>query len=324
MIIIKYFHRYLRINVLARNKNFIIDFLHSRNIRRIRISGDEAIFCCPFHGDSNPSMSMNIKSGLYNCFSCGEKGSIISFISKIDSISKEDAIKSLGDLTSKDIALLNLKNELDELLTREEVIKGAKPLCFENEILNSYKYDNYDYMLKRRFNLQTLKEFEIGFVDDKVTIPVRDEGNNLIAVLGRSVDPNCRAKYMPIVPEKGYEKSKILFGLNKVSRDEKTVILVEGPLDAMMCFQLGHPAVAIQGSSLSSYQAKILVRRFDKIIICTDNDKTGHIAAKKIVDVLKYQVKCYYFKYTSDDIKDPGGMTKEQIEWGIKHMGIIV
>lgn len=39
--------------------------------------------CCVFHNDRNPSLSINLKSGGYNCFSCGAKGGdIIAFHQK--------------------------------------------------------------------------------------------------------------------------------------------------------------------------------------------------------------------------------------------------
>ena len=35
---------------------------------------------CPFHDDKNPSFSMNMKSGAFNCFACGScGGDIIDF-----------------------------------------------------------------------------------------------------------------------------------------------------------------------------------------------------------------------------------------------------
>jgi len=36
---------------------------------------NQLVVCCPFHDDKNPSLSVNIKAGMFNCFSCGEKGS---------------------------------------------------------------------------------------------------------------------------------------------------------------------------------------------------------------------------------------------------------
>ena len=35
---------------------------------------------CPFHNDSNPSLSLNDKLGLFNCFGCKAQGNIIDFV----------------------------------------------------------------------------------------------------------------------------------------------------------------------------------------------------------------------------------------------------
>ena len=37
---------------------------------------------CPFHGDSNPSLS--IKDGMFNCFACDTKGSIFDFVMRME------------------------------------------------------------------------------------------------------------------------------------------------------------------------------------------------------------------------------------------------
>lgn len=37
---------------------------------------------CPFHRDQNPSLSLNIHLGVFNCFACGEKGKF----SKLDQL----------------------------------------------------------------------------------------------------------------------------------------------------------------------------------------------------------------------------------------------
>jgi DNA primase len=42
--------------------------------------------CCPFHDDSNPSFSVNLRTGWYRCFStsCGQAGpNIVSFVSAL-------------------------------------------------------------------------------------------------------------------------------------------------------------------------------------------------------------------------------------------------
>lgn len=56
---------------------------------------DQVIVCCPFHDDSNPSLSINAVSGLYNCFSCGAKGNGFDLYMKVKSC---DFKKALADL----------------------------------------------------------------------------------------------------------------------------------------------------------------------------------------------------------------------------------
>ena len=48
--------------------------------------GEELTCKCPFgtHPDKNPSFHINMETGLYNCFGCGEKGNICTFIAKMD------------------------------------------------------------------------------------------------------------------------------------------------------------------------------------------------------------------------------------------------
>lgn len=49
---------------------------------------------CIFHDDHNPSMG--IKNNYYHCFACGEKGDVINFVMKKDSLSFNEAVKWLN------------------------------------------------------------------------------------------------------------------------------------------------------------------------------------------------------------------------------------
>lgn len=51
---------------------------------------------CPLHGDSEPSLSVNLKHGGFHCFGCGEKGDLISFHAKLNRLSFRDAIDDLA------------------------------------------------------------------------------------------------------------------------------------------------------------------------------------------------------------------------------------
>ena len=50
-------------------------------------SGNQAKAVCPFHPDSDPSLSVNNTTGLFNCFGCGEKGDPFQFYGKLKGLS---------------------------------------------------------------------------------------------------------------------------------------------------------------------------------------------------------------------------------------------
>ncbi len=61
-----------------------------------KASQDEFKALCPFHEDTNPSLSFNKNTGLYNCFGCESKGDHLTFYSKINNL---DIIKDFPNIT---------------------------------------------------------------------------------------------------------------------------------------------------------------------------------------------------------------------------------
>jgi len=51
---------------------------------------------CPFHHEKEPSFSVSADKQLYHCFGCKESGNVITFISKLENISRWDAIRLLA------------------------------------------------------------------------------------------------------------------------------------------------------------------------------------------------------------------------------------
>ena len=51
---------------------------------------------CPLHGDSDPSLSINLKHGGFQCFGCGEKGDLIKFHSLLHRMTFVDAMNDLA------------------------------------------------------------------------------------------------------------------------------------------------------------------------------------------------------------------------------------
>ena len=53
-------------------------------------NGSEYKAICPFHPDSDPSLSINNDTGLFRCFGCDAKGDVFQFYGKLKSISSFD------------------------------------------------------------------------------------------------------------------------------------------------------------------------------------------------------------------------------------------
>ena len=59
----------------------IISVIESHNLPGFeRLSSTRATALCPFHDDTNPSLSIDNNRGLYKCFACGAGGDVFNFI----------------------------------------------------------------------------------------------------------------------------------------------------------------------------------------------------------------------------------------------------
>jgi len=70
----------LKAEILSR-----LDFraLYAKELGRLKNGrGDQAMARCPFHDDTTPSLSLNLQSGLWQCFGCQAGGDVFSFIQK--------------------------------------------------------------------------------------------------------------------------------------------------------------------------------------------------------------------------------------------------
>lgn len=72
---------------------------YSKEFPGIKIKSEWTKVRCCFHADSNPSLSINLISGGFNCFACGTKGGdVISFVMQRYQFTFKQACKQLGVL----------------------------------------------------------------------------------------------------------------------------------------------------------------------------------------------------------------------------------
>ena len=135
----------------------------------LKKSGKSYSGLCPFHKEKTPSFSVDPAKQLYHCFGCGEGGDVISFIEKIENL---DFLESVEFLASK----VGYKLKYNSSGSSEEAGKARKRLYEINDLAK--KYFQFilhnsrsgkvplDYLRKRGFTPETIKEFEIGYCMD--------------------------------------------------------------------------------------------------------------------------------------------------------------
>lgn len=76
---------------LPARRGKVVKIAKSGGVRNIMVreyfKTEDDIFktCCVFHNDKNPSLSVNLKIGVFYCFSCKTGGSITKLLNKIRS-----------------------------------------------------------------------------------------------------------------------------------------------------------------------------------------------------------------------------------------------
>ncbi|OGP65589.1 MAG: hypothetical protein A3K22_03530 [Deltaproteobacteria bacterium RBG_16_42_7] len=58
----------------------------------------QALGLCPFHDDHNPSLSVNLTNGLYNCFACNAKGDVFKFYQDYKKIDFKTALEEIAEM----------------------------------------------------------------------------------------------------------------------------------------------------------------------------------------------------------------------------------
>src|SRR5574344_1470469 len=71
---------------------------------------------CPFHDDTNPSMSVSKDKQIYKCFSCGATGNVITFVMEYENVDFKEAVSILAKRVGMDFIKhsVNSSNKYDK------------------------------------------------------------------------------------------------------------------------------------------------------------------------------------------------------------------
>lgn len=229
-------------------------------------SGDERICKCPWHDDgAKPNLYVNADTGLYFCHACGAKGHV-------------------GKMTGEEARCISL----DDLRKKLNVVADDGVVQTHPESwLTQFDFDHDYWTQVRGFDQATIDLFRLGYdpASDRVTIPIRDSRGNVLGVIYRRLDDE-RPKYLH---PRGFQRKRDLYGAWLVrKRRYARVAVVEGPLDAVACWDAKVPAVALHGCVMTSEQASLLRGLgVTTVVAFTDNDTAGEEAIHGIKERLK-------------------------------------
>lgn len=227
----------------------------------------------------NYTRTLNINKKSHDIFDLAEFYLNVNFFEAVKQLCDWcdlDYYKDWNEDLPESLRITKLLMELDNTTSIDDDNTPLKPI--PDHVL-SYYYPYVNDMFKNdgiSYEIQRL--FEIGYDDqtNRITIPIRDELNNLVGIKGRLFKKELKEddlKYLYIEP---CNRSKILYGLNVALpyiQQKGYVYVVESEKGVMQLWSMGiYNCVATGGKKVSQYQIDMLSRLCVDIIFCFDKD----------------------------------------------------
>jgi len=276
------------------------ELLESLGIRG-RMSGSNISAPCPFHQDSNPSFSVNVDRGIFNCFAGCGSGNIQQLVARVLGCDLIEAHRHIISFSQTDT--LTLLKAFDK---QKEEHPPLVEIMDEDVLIDDWWGPNW--WRERGFDEDDIYNWHIKYEPstDAVVIPA---GNGFI----KRYPPNSPIRYKY---SDGLDKRNILFGYDRLVGESNIlneILLVEGSLDCLWGVKYGYPTVALLGSSLTGQQLKKLAYLNPKeVVLALDNDEAGWNASVKIAKQLQGKFHLSYLQIPNNK-NDLQELTEEEL-----------
>ena len=286
---------------------------------------------CPFHNEKTPSFVVTQDKQIFKCFGCGEGGDVISFLMKINNQSFSEVIEEQAASLGIELPKKNAKNALSYKHAKERLYDAmdvASKFYTKNLQSNSAALE---YLSKRGISEVAIGKFSLGlapkgnnelknymtnlgftidelskaglvsekdgaFYDrfkNRIMIPIKDVNSNTIAFGARAIVDGQMPKYINSPESIIYNKSSVLFGLNRAKdaiKERDSVIFMEGYFDVISAQLAGvENTVATCGTALTPQHIRLIGRYSPsrKIYLAFDTDSAGKKAIEHGAEVIK-------------------------------------
>lgn len=255
---------------------------------------------CPFCSD--PSYHLGISElGLFNCWRCGAKGTIIKLIMEYESITYSKAIKELSKYYLSDLKELkqDIQKRYDHNILPKEATKDFPSL-------------HLDYLVReRKFPTSVIQEYDlyacymIGEYKYRIICPVIEDGKivnfTAMAVSGQNPKYKHCPNHQAIIPMK-----ECLYNIDTV---DKTAVIMEGVTDV---WRFGIYGVAVMGIEFSQEQINLLVKRkIQNAFIIFDAEELAQRKAEKMANQLSSFID--HVEVINIGVGDPGMLSFDEI-----------
>ncbi|MBQ9019395.1 MAG: DNA primase [Bacilli bacterium] len=271
---------------------------------------------CPFHDDTNPSMSVSREKQIYTCFSCHATGNVFNFLMDYEHMDFKEVLKYLGDRVGIDTGSVHVSKKNTKFDKFYDVYNFALKY-YQNNLNSNIGINAKNYLLKRKIDEKIIKEFEIGLsletrddltklltsknydlvtlnriglssddhdiYNDRIMFPLYDVSGKVVGFSGRRYDDIKDNKYVNTKETDIFKKGEMLYHFH-IAKDEcrvkKSVIVMEGFMDVIRASTIGiKNTVALMGTAMTHDQINLLKRLSKNIILCLDGDEAGVKAA---------------------------------------------
>ena len=255
----------------------IVDIL-SRHINVIK-KGRNFFAICPFHNDTNPSLSISKDKQIFKCFVCNEAGNVFTFLQKYKKIPYMKAVKEVADIVgidfkfaeAKQTEVVNIKTKVLYDILKDTVLfyknslvstKEALQYCVDRNITQKILSDfnigyspDFDkliqYLLSKGYKKEDIYRSGVAIENDgvlkdrfanRLVFPITDLNGNVVAFSGRIIEKSDMAKYVNSPETEVFIKGSTLYNYSNALpfiKKEKKMYICEGFMDCIALCRVG-------------------------------------------------------------------------------------
>ena len=267
---------------------------------------------CPFHDDTNPSMSVSSEKQIYTCFSCHATGNVFTFLMNYEHKEFNEVLHDLArrvGITVNSFAAPKIPTKYKDWYE----IYDLAVKYYQNNLMSKDGEEARIYLKNRSIDANTIKEFSLGYAlsgRDSLTrlltkkgysldllnkvgitsndydiyhlrlmFPLHDLSGKVIGFSGRIITNSKQNKYLNTKETKLFKKGSLLYHYHiakEAVRVSKSVIIMEGFMDIIRASSINvKNTVATMGTALTVEHIKNIKRLSNNIILCFDGDEAG-------------------------------------------------